>query len=65
MIVPNDERVSSTNHGKSTPPPGTLWPAMLRRAGHALRCGALQPIETVQAVIESGGIRFVVRQDLR
>jgi sulfate adenylyltransferase (ADP) / ATP adenylyltransferase len=42
--------------------PGTLWPAMLRQATHALRCGALQPIETFQAVIESGGIRFVVRQ---
>jgi len=41
---------------------GTLWPAMQRQAAHALRCGALQPIETVQAVIESGGIRFVVRQ---
>ncbi len=35
---------------------------MLRQAEHALRCGALQQIETVQAVIESGGIRFVVRQ---
>ena len=35
---------------------------MLRQSAHALRCGALQPIETVQAVIESGGIRFVVRQ---
>ncbi|MFL9902120.1 phosphorylase [Paraburkholderia fungorum] len=43
-------------------PQGTLWPAMLRQAGHALRCGALQPIETFQAVIESGGIRFGVRQ---
>ncbi|WNC91293.1 phosphorylase [Paraburkholderia sp. FT54] len=43
-------------------PPGTLWPAMLRQAGHALRCGALQPIETFQSVIESGGMRFVVRQ---
>ncbi|KAA1009809.1 phosphorylase [Paraburkholderia panacisoli] len=42
--------------------PGTLWPATLRQARHALRCGALQPIETIQAVIESGGIRFVVRQ---
>jgi ATP adenylyltransferase len=43
-------------------PPGTLWPAMLRQAAHALHCGALHPIETIQVVIESGGIRFVVRQ---
>ena len=35
---------------------------MLRQAEHALRCGALQPIDTIQAVIESGGIHFVVRQ---
>ncbi|MFM0174279.1 ATP adenylyltransferase family protein [Paraburkholderia sediminicola] len=42
--------------------PGTLWPAMLRQTAHALRCGALQQIDTFQAVIESGGIRFVVRQ---
>ncbi|MFM0392611.1 ATP adenylyltransferase family protein [Paraburkholderia phytofirmans] len=42
--------------------PGTLWPAMLRQAEHALRCGALQRIETSQTVLESDGIRFVVRQ---
>jgi ATP adenylyltransferase len=42
--------------------PGTLWPAMLRQAEHALRCGALQPVDTFQTVIESGGVRFVVRQ---
>ncbi|RKR38285.1 phosphorylase [Paraburkholderia sp. BL17N1] len=42
--------------------PGTLWPAMLRQAEHALRCGALQQIETSQTVLESDGIRFVVRQ---
>ncbi|BCG01886.1 ATP adenylyltransferase (plasmid) [Paraburkholderia sp. PGU19] len=42
--------------------PGTLWPAIERQTGHALRCGALQPIDTVQAVIESGVVRFVVRQ---
>ncbi|WP_109480322.1 DUF4922 domain-containing protein [Paraburkholderia sp. C35] len=42
--------------------PGTLWPAIERQTAHALQCGALQPIDTVQAVIESGGVRFVVRQ---
>ncbi|WP_233804516.1 ATP adenylyltransferase family protein [Paraburkholderia sp. HP33-1] len=42
--------------------PGTLWPAILRQTEHALSCGALQPIDTQQSVIESGGIRFLVRQ---
>jgi ATP adenylyltransferase len=42
--------------------PGTLWPAILRQTAHALRCGALCPIETVQAAIEDGGVRFLVRQ---
>jgi len=42
--------------------PGTLWPAIQRQTEHALQCGALQPIETVQAVIDSGGVRFLVRQ---
>ena len=42
--------------------PGTLWPAIQRQTEHALQCGALQPIETVQAVIESDGVRFLVRQ---
>ncbi|ACD19093.1 ATP adenylyltransferase family protein [Paraburkholderia phytofirmans] len=42
--------------------PGTLWPAMLRQTEHALRCGALQRIQTSQTVLESDGIRFVVRQ---
>ncbi|MEM5382846.1 phosphorylase [Paraburkholderia phymatum] len=41
---------------------GTLWPAILRQTEHALRCGAMQPIDTQQAAIESGGIRFLVRQ---
>jgi len=42
--------------------PGTLWAAIERQTAHALQCGALQPIETVPSVIESGGVRFVVRQ---
>lgn len=41
---------------------GTLWPAILRQTEHALRCGALRPIETSQAVIEEGCVRFLVRQ---
>ncbi|MBC8727496.1 ATP adenylyltransferase family protein [Paraburkholderia sp. UCT2] len=42
--------------------PGTLWPAIVRQTGHALRCRALRPIDTQQSVIDSGGIRFLVRQ---
>ncbi|RDK00872.1 ATP adenylyltransferase family protein [Paraburkholderia lacunae] len=42
--------------------PGTLWPAILRRTGHALRRGALRPIETTQTLIEECGISFLVRQ---
>jgi ATP adenylyltransferase len=42
--------------------PGTLWPAILRQTEHALRCGALRPIETTQALIDDSGVRFLVRQ---
>jgi ATP adenylyltransferase len=42
--------------------PGTLWPAILRQTEHALHRGALRPIETVQTVLEEGGIGFLVRQ---
>lgn len=42
--------------------PGTLWPAILRQTEHALRRGALRPIETTQALIDEGGVRFIVRQ---
>jgi sulfate adenylyltransferase (ADP) / ATP adenylyltransferase len=42
--------------------PGTLWPAILRQTEHALRRGALRPIETTQALIEDCGVRFLVRQ---
>lgn len=42
--------------------PGTLWPAIVQRTAHALQSGALCPIETVQAAIEDGGVRFLVRQ---
>ncbi|BEU74676.1 hypothetical protein MAFF211271_42310 (plasmid) [Ralstonia syzygii subsp. indonesiensis] len=42
--------------------PGTLWPAIVQRTTHALRRGALCPIETVQSSIEDSGVRFLVRQ---
>jgi ATP adenylyltransferase len=42
--------------------PGTLWPAILRQTEHALRFGALRPIETTQELIDEGGVRFIVRQ---
>ncbi|GAB7547907.1 ATP adenylyltransferase family protein [Cupriavidus sp. 8B] len=42
--------------------PGTLWPAIVRQTQHALQCGALRPIETFQAGIDDGGVRFLVRQ---
>ena len=42
--------------------PGTLWPAILRQTEHALRRGALRPIETTQQQIDQGGMRFIVRQ---
>lgn len=42
--------------------PGTLWPAILRQTEHALRCGALRPIETIQTLIEEGGVRFLVHE---
>ncbi|MEI5996509.1 phosphorylase [Paraburkholderia bengalensis] len=42
--------------------PGTLWPAIVERTEHALQCGALKPIDTVQTVIECDDVRFVVRQ---
>jgi sulfate adenylyltransferase (ADP) / ATP adenylyltransferase len=42
--------------------PGTLWAAILRQTEHALSCGALQPIDTQQSLIDSSGIRFLVRQ---
>jgi ATP adenylyltransferase len=46
----------------STWQPGTLWPAILRQTAHALHCGALRPIETVNESIEDSGVRFLVRR---
>ncbi|QQX85951.1 phosphorylase [Cupriavidus necator] len=42
--------------------PGTLWPAITQRTVQALQSGALCPIETTEAAIEDGGVRFLVRQ---
>ncbi|WP_019449423.1 phosphorylase [Cupriavidus sp. BIS7] len=42
--------------------PGTLWPLIEQRTTHALRTGALCPIETVESSIDDGGVRFLVRQ---
>lgn len=42
-------------------PEGSLWQAILATTDHALRGGALQPIETEPAFVEQRGLRFVVR----
>ncbi|QEZ46894.1 ATP adenylyltransferase family protein [Cupriavidus oxalaticus] len=42
--------------------PGTLWSAIVQRTALALQSGALCPIETIQTVIEDGGVRFQVRE---
>lgn len=41
---------------------GTLWSAIAGQTAHALECGALRPIETVQLALADSGVRFVVRQ---
>lgn len=42
--------------------PGTLWPAIVDRTRHALACGALEPIETRETIVEDGGLRFAIRR---
>ncbi len=42
--------------------PGALRPALVERTRHALACGAMQPIETMEEIVEDGGVRFVVRK---
>jgi ATP adenylyltransferase len=42
--------------------PGTLWPTLVARTTHALACGALRPIRTIQTTIDDSGVRFVARQ---
>jgi ATP adenylyltransferase len=41
--------------------PGTLWPTLLDRTGHARDCGAIHSIPTRSEVIEQGGVAFQVR----
>jgi sulfate adenylyltransferase (ADP) / ATP adenylyltransferase len=43
----------------------SLWPALERATQHALRCGALQPIESTLRQIDDAGVRFVVRRFTR
>jgi ATP adenylyltransferase len=42
--------------------PGELLARADERARHALACGAMQPIDTVQHAVMDAGVRFVVRQ---
>lgn len=42
--------------------PGACWPRLLERERHALACGALQPIETDQSLLESEGVTWRVRR---
>ncbi len=42
--------------------PGSLWPAFERATRHALACGAMQPIETEEEMVEDAGVRFLVRR---
>ena len=42
-------------------PDGGLAAALEARTRAALACGALRPIETEQAEIDDGGVRFLVR----
>ncbi|BCO33191.1 hypothetical protein TspCOW1_32940 [Thiohalobacter sp. COW1] len=39
-----------------------FWPRLLERERHALERGALQPIETQQALLERDGVTWVVRR---
>lgn len=41
--------------------PGTLWPLAVAATARARASGALQPIETIQTVVEEHGIPFLVR----
>jgi ATP adenylyltransferase len=42
--------------------PGALWPALERATRHALACGAMQPIQTEEEIVEDAGVRFLVRR---
>lgn len=42
--------------------PGAFWPRLLERERHALACGALQPIETEQSLLQRNGMTWLVRR---
>jgi len=42
--------------------PGTLRGALLERSRHALACGAMQSIETVEETVPDQGVDFIVRR---
>ncbi len=42
--------------------PGTLRGALAERSRHALACGAMRPIQTVEETIADAGVDFVVRR---
>lgn len=42
--------------------PGSLWPALVERSGHALACGAMQPVETSEEIVHDAGVDFLVRR---
>ncbi len=42
--------------------PGTLVPAIIRSSQQALKCGAMQPIETIEETVPDGGVEFIVRR---
>lgn len=43
-------------------PRGSLAPAIAGRTRHALACGAMQPIETIEEIVPEGGVEFIVRR---
>lgn len=42
--------------------PGSLLPALAERSRHALACGAMQPIATVEERFRDAGVDFIVRR---
>jgi len=42
-------------------PHGALWQSILERTRTALACGALQPIETEEALVDDAAVQFTVR----
>ncbi|WP_250500446.1 DUF4922 domain-containing protein [Caballeronia sp. GAWG1-5s-s] len=43
-------------------PEAPSWEAVVEQTARALACGALRPFDTIEHVIEEGGVRFLVRQ---